>query len=74
MNDTTAAADALKARQTELEKRLEAIRKDMAGGLDADSAEQAIQLENYEVLSEIARLAENELAQVKEKLGNLDRE
>lgn len=74
MNDTTAAVDTLKARQTELEKRLEAIRKDMAGGLDADSEEQAIQLENYEVLREIARLAEQELAGIKKKLSNLDRD
>lgn len=72
MNDTTATVDALKARQTELEKRLQAIRKDLAGGLDADSAEQAIQLENYEVLSEIGRLAEKELAEVNKKLRDLD--
>lgn len=73
MNDTTATVDALKARQAELEKRIEAIRKDMAGGLDADSEEQAIQLENYEVLREIARLAEQELAGIRKKLSNLDR-
>lgn len=68
MNETQ---EALEARKAELEKRLAAIRKDLAGGLDADSEEQAIQLENFEVLQEIARLAEKELAEVQEKLEAL---
>lgn len=64
----TETREALETRKTELEKRLTAIRNDLAGGLDADSEEQAIQLENFEVLQEIARLAENELAEVQGKL------
>lgn len=69
MTDTR---ESLEARRAELEKRLGAIRKDLAGGLDADSEEQAVQLENLEVIQEIARLAENELEELNRKLENLD--
>jgi hypothetical protein len=69
MTDTR---ESLEVRRAELEKRLGAIRKDLAGGLDADSEEQAVQLENLEVIQEIARLAENELEEVNRKLENLD--
>lgn len=69
MTDTR---ESLEARRAELEKRLGAIRKDLASGLDADSEEQAVQLENLEVIQEIARLAENELEEVNRKLENLD--
>ncbi len=58
-------------RQAELEKRLQAIRDDLRRGLDADSEEQAIQLENLEVLQEINRLAEKELAEVQQSLAKL---
>ena len=51
-------------RKTELEKRLQAIKDDLGRGLEADSKEQAIQLENLDVLKEINRLAELELKQI----------
>lgn len=63
--------DRLKQRKEELEYRLQAIRSDFGQGLDRDSEEQAIQLENMEVLQEIGRLAEKELAEVKEQLAEL---
>ena len=69
MNDTR---ESLEARRAELEKRLNKIRQDLASGLDADSEEQAVQLENMEVIQEIARLAENELEELNRKLENLD--
>ena len=40
----------LQERKRELVERLEAIRADLGKGLAADSEEQAIQLENLEVL------------------------
>ena len=56
-------------RKTELEKRLQAIRDDLQRGLAADSEEQAMQLENLEVLQEINRLAELELAEIQQALA-----
>ena len=55
----------------ELLKRLEAISKDLHGGLDADSKEQAIQLENMQVLHEIARVTEENLQQINKQISAL---
>jgi hypothetical protein len=56
-------------RKTELRQRLEAIRRDLAGGLESDLEAQAQQLENYDTLLEIARVAEEELARVEQALS-----
>lgn len=61
----------LLARKEELIERLDAIRLDLGRGLDADSGEQALQLENLEVLQEIRRLAETELAAIDKQLSEL---
>jgi hypothetical protein len=45
-----------------------AIRSDIGKGLSADSQEQAIQLENMEVLQEIHRLADEELKNIEKDL------
>ncbi|HET6564605.1 MAG TPA: hypothetical protein VFG52_04260 [Xanthomonadales bacterium] len=58
-------------RRQELVNRLDAIRADLERGLDADSQEQALQLENMEVLQEIRRLAEVELADIDAELARL---
>jgi len=50
-------------------KRLQAIRRDLQGGLDRDMSDQAIQLENRDTLLEIARVTEQELAQVEQQLA-----
>ncbi len=63
----------LRSRKAELEFRLHAIRRDLGRGLDADSEEQAQQLENMEVLQEIGRVAEKELEDVKRQLADLRR-
>lgn len=55
----------------ELLKRLEAISKDLRGGLDADSKEQAIQLENMQVLQEIARVTQENLQQINKQIAAL---
>ena len=61
----------LLVRKQELVQRIKAIRTDLARGLDADSEEQAIQLENMEVLQEIHRLADEELKVIEEELSKL---
>jgi len=61
--------DSLLEKKRELEERLERIKADIAGGLDADFEEQATQLENRDVLLEIRRVSETELALVKQKLA-----
>jgi hypothetical protein len=59
----------LLARKEELVQRLKAIRNDLARGLAADSKEQALQLENMEVLQEIHRLADEELREIERELS-----
>lgn len=61
----------LQVKKKELEERLEKIKHDIAGGLDADFEEQATQLENRDVLLEIQRVSEEELKRVKEKLKSI---
>lgn len=58
----------LLARRDELVARLESIEADYRGGLDPDSAERALQLENAEVLDSIANAAAAELEQIEKKL------
>jgi RNA polymerase-binding transcription factor DksA len=62
----------LLVRKNELLKRLAAIRGDLANGLASDSEEQALQLQNFEVLQEIERLANKELMAIEEELSQLD--
>jgi hypothetical protein len=61
----------LSARKNELEFRLHSIRCDFRRGLDRDSEEQALQLENMEVLQEISRVTERELDKVNRRLSEL---
>lgn len=56
-------------RRDELRERIEAIEKDYRQGLDADSEEQAMQLQNAEVLAGISKAAADELEQIEKKLG-----
>jgi len=59
-------------KKQELQERIDRIRKDISGGLEADFAEQATQLENRDVLLEIMRVSEEELEITKKKLSALD--
>jgi hypothetical protein len=61
----------LLARRDELRARIGAIHKDIGSGLEKDYEEQAIQLENLEVLQEIVRVAEQELREVEIKLAQI---
>ena len=62
----------LLTKKQELEERLDNIKKDISGKLEADFAEQAGQLENRDVLLEIMRVSEEELQNTKKKLAALD--
>jgi RNA polymerase-binding transcription factor DksA len=72
MSSQSNKIDELKNRKTELENRMNAIREDIKSGLDPDSEEQAVQLENYEVLLELIKNAESELGEVNEELLRLE--
>lgn len=71
MTDRNARIQYLRQRRDELQQRLDAIKADYRRGLSADSDEQAIELENADVLAEISRVAANELAQVEQELRQL---
>lgn len=60
--------EALLEKKKELEERLEKIRRDLRNELSADFEEQATELENRDVLLEIARVTEEELAKIKSEL------
>lgn len=60
---------ALLEQQEALRQKLLAIEADARRGLDADSGERAVQLENAEVLNEIARVTTEELERVEVALS-----
>ena len=59
-------------KRKELTDRLDAIKADYRRGLDADSEERALQLENRETLQEIERVTLEEIAKIDEQLKALD--
>ncbi|NND90088.1 MAG: hypothetical protein HKN42_04430 [Granulosicoccus sp.] len=63
--------ETLRARRAQLSERLAAIRRDIGRGLDRDSSEQAVELENAEVLEEIARVTQVEIDGIDEQLAKL---
>ena len=71
MTDLLAQKTALEARHAELTQRIAAIQRDYATGLSADSEERAQELENAEVLAEISRVANDDLAQVTKELARI---
>lgn len=64
----------LEAKRVELLARLNAIQSDYRSGLSADSEEQALELENAEVLEEISRVTNEELQKINAALERIDRE
>lgn len=62
----------LEAHKAELTERVSKIRADVGGGLEADSSEQAAQLENMEVLNALVHEGEGELVQIKAALRRMD--
>lgn len=71
MADTQTEKQKLTEKRDELRARLESIEKDYRQGLDSDSEERAVQLENAEVLDGIAKAAAEELQRVEERLAQL---
>ena len=67
----TEEIDELLLKRNSLRERLESIEQDYKKGLSADSEEQAIQLENAEVLEGIAKATAEELSQVEDRLSKL---
>ncbi len=61
-------------KRDELLARLNAIKQDYGNGLSADSEEQALQLENAEVLAEISRVTNEELQKVTSALERIEKE
>ena len=59
------------AKRDELRQRISDIEKDYRQGLDPDSEERAVQLENAEVLDGIAKAASEELERIEAKLAEL---
>jgi hypothetical protein len=59
-------------KRDELRSRLLSIKEDYRRGLDADLDEQAIQLENAEVLDAIATSTAEELKAIELRLAKLD--
>ncbi len=64
-------AELLRKRE-ELMERLDKIKADLQQGLDRDYEDQAIQLENAEVLDGIARSTQAEIDRITEKLQNME--
>lgn len=59
----------LETRQKKLHKRLAEIKADLGRGLNRNSSEQALELENFEVLEEIARVTQTELDHIERQLA-----
>lgn len=59
-------------KRDELSSRLKAIEDDYRQGLDADSEERAVQLENADVQEAIAKSTSEELQRVEEELAKLN--
>ena len=68
MSDLLAKKANLEARYAELNQRLQAIQQDYARGLDADSEERAQELQNADVLAEIKRVTQEDLAKIAAEL------
>ncbi len=71
MSEQNKEIDKLHQDRERLEEKIESIRRDLKQGLDASSDEQAIQLENYDVLMEILKISEDELESVNQKISHL---
>ncbi len=64
----------LLGRRAELESRLGSIKKDISKPLDHDFAEQAVELENDEVLQALGTEAEAEINKINSALIRMDEE
>lgn len=74
MTNTKNEKSRLIEKRDELRERLDSIEKDYRQGLDPDSGERAVQLENAEVQEAIAKAASEELQRIEEELAKLNSE
>jgi RNA polymerase-binding protein DksA len=58
--------------KAELSERVNKIKADVTGGLEADSKEQAAQLENQEVLDALANEATQEIERINQAMQRMD--
>ena len=65
--------NALEKQKSELAERITKIKADIRNGLDADSKEQVIQLENRDVLNALGYEAVEEVACIDSALQNINR-
>ena len=72
MPDTAAAKARLETQLAELEGRLANIARDLAEPLNADSSEQAVEMEDDASLEGQGALVEREIASVKRALGRIE--
>jgi RNA polymerase-binding protein DksA len=72
MNQITDFRAQLKQHKAELTERVDKIKADVTGGLEADSKEQAVQLENHEVLDALAIEATEELVKINAALQRME--
>lgn len=72
--DLQAKRKELADKREKLLQRLDAIKRDIGGGLSADFEEQAVQLENADVLAEISRVTNEELQKVTQALQRIEQE
>lgn len=70
-NDIEREIAELTKRRDELRARLGSIEEDYRAGLPSDAEEQAIQLENAEVLAGIAKATADEIARIEARLKEL---
>jgi len=71
-NVPTGLREQLEQQKAELALRVEKIKADIARGLDADSKEQAGQLENKDVLDALANEATEEIADINASLQRIE--
>ena len=71
-DDLTHRLRELQSRRDELRERLDRIKRDYRRGLDRDLEEQAQELENSEVLNEIARVTSEELGRIEQGIQRLE--
>lgn len=63
---------ALLAKRDQLRNRLTAVKNDVGRGLDKNLEDQAVQLENADVLDEIARVTALELERIEQLLSETE--
>lgn len=71
-NPSPELRERLEQQRAELTVRVNKIKADVTGGLERDSKEQAVQLENKEVLDALGNEATNELAKISAALQRMD--